>query len=94
LSSNDFISRCTLDQVYVIRERIPIDRSACSPMTRKYSQIIVNIVNISKLSGIWDTVLEFNFTDTINYKNIYSKNTIFGTELEIKLFLIYLFNVL
>jgi hypothetical protein len=63
-------------------------------MTRKYSQIIVNIVNTSNLSGIWDTVLEFNFTDTINYKNIYSKNTILGTEIEINLFLIYLFNVL
>jgi len=94
LSSNDFISRCTLDQVYVIRERIPIDRSACSPMTRMYSQIIVSIVNTSNLSGIGNTVLEFNFTDTINYKNIYSKNIIFGTEIEINLFLIYLINVL
>jgi len=63
-------------------------------MARKHPQVIVNIVNTSNLSGIWDTVLEFNFTDTINYKNIYSKNTIFGTEIEINLFLIYLFNVL
>jgi len=63
-------------------------------MTRMYSQIIVSIVNTSNLSGIGNTVLEFNFTDTINYKNIYSKNIIFGTEIEINLFLIYLINVL